>query len=55
MQSLQDLGDFFVELFVFVVVGLPYFVILGVVLTAVILLWRLARKKKKAKKETEET
>jgi hypothetical protein len=55
VQSLQDLGDFFVELFVFVVVGLPYFVILGVVLTAVILLWRLARKKKKAKKETEET
>ena len=54
VQSLKDLGDFFVELFVFVVVGLPYFVILGVVLTAVILLWRLARKKKKAKKENPE-
>ena len=54
VQSLKDLGDFFVELFVFVVVGLPYFMILGVVLTAVILLWRFARKKKKAKKEKPE-
>jgi len=51
VRSLKDLGDFFVELFVFVVVGLPYLVILAVVVVAVVLLWRLRRKKKAAKKE----
>lgn len=47
MQSLKDLGSFFTEMFVFVVVGLPYLVILGVVVTAAILLIRWHRKKKK--------
>lgn len=48
MQSLKDLGNFFTELFVFVIVGLPYFVIIAIVVTAVILLIKF--RKKKAKK-----
>lgn len=48
MESLKDLGNFFTELFVFVVVGLPYIVIIGIVVTAAILLLRF--RKKKAKK-----
>ena len=51
MQSLKDLGGFFTELFVFIVVGLPYLVILGVAITALILLWKRAKKKKCAQKE----
>ena len=49
MHSLKDLGEFFTELFVFLVVGLPYFVLIGIVLTAVLLLLK-RRKKKKAQK-----
>lgn len=48
MQSLEDLGDFFTELFVFIVVGIPYFVILAVVIVIVVLLFK--RRRKKAKK-----
>lgn len=51
VQSLKDLGEFFVELFIVVVVGLPYIVILGIAVTVVVFLWRLRRKKRKAKKE----
>ncbi|MBQ8358547.1 MAG: DUF4349 domain-containing protein [Oscillospiraceae bacterium] len=53
MQSLKDLGKFFTELFVFVVVGLPYFVIIGVVVIAVILLIKFRKKKAKKPIETE--
>ncbi len=48
MESLKDLGVFFTELFVFVVVGIPYFVILAVVILVVVLV--IKRRKKKAKK-----
>lgn len=51
VESLKDLGNFFTELFVFVVVGLPYLVLIGIVLTALILLIRLRRRKKKASKQ----
>lgn len=51
MQSLKDLGEFFTELFVFVVVGLPYLVILGVAITGAVIGWKRARKKKAAQKE----
>jgi len=51
VESLKDLGNFFTELFVFVVVGLPYLVLIGIVLTALILLIRLRRRKKKANKQ----
>lgn len=54
MQSLKDLGSFFTELFVFVVVAIPYLVILGVVVTAVILLILWRRKKHPKQKEGEE-
>lgn len=52
-QSLEDLGNFFTELFVFIVVALPYFVILGVVITAVVLIVKYRRKK--ANKQTTKT
>lgn len=52
-ESLEDIGDGFVELFVFLVVNFPYFVILGVVLTVVILILRSRKKKKKEKASTE--
>lgn len=52
MESLEEIGDGFVELFVFLIVNFPYFVILGAVLTVVILILR-RRKKKKAVKQTE--
>lgn len=53
-QSLGDLGKFFTELFVFIVVGLPYFVILAVVITAVVLVIRFRRRKAQKKNRTEQ-
>lgn len=49
MQSLKNLGTFFTELFVFLIVALPYLIPLGVVITVIIL---LATKRKKTKKDT---
>lgn len=54
MSSLKGLGNFFTELFVFVVVGLPYFVVLGVVITAVVLVIRFRRRKAQKKNRTEQ-
>lgn len=51
VESLKDLGEFFTELFVFVVVGLPYFVLIAAVLVAGILLIKYKRKKKAKKDE----
>lgn len=51
MESLQDLGDFGVELFVFFIVALPYLVLIGAFVTALILFIR-SRKRKKQKKVT---
>ena len=51
MQSLKDLGDFFTELFVTVIVGLPYLVIIALLVVALALLLR-ARKKKAKKNQT---
>ena len=48
MQSLKDLGDFFTELFVTVIVGLPYLVVIALLVVALVLILRA--KKKKAKK-----
>lgn len=53
MESLKNLGSFFTELFVFIVVGLPYIVLVGAVLAVVIILLKLRGKKKKAAKESE--
>lgn len=48
-QSLKNLGSFFTELFVFLVVGLPYLVIIAVLVITLVLFVRL--RKKKAKKD----
>ena len=48
-QSLKNLGSFFTELFVFLVVGLPYLVIISALVIALVLFVRL--RKKKAKKD----
>lgn len=53
-QSLADLGKFFTELFVFVVVGLPYFAILAVVITVVVLVLKYRRRKAQKKARTEQ-
>ncbi len=47
--SMEDLGEGFENFFVFIVVNIPYFVLLAAILAVVIFLLRL-RKKKKAKK-----
>ena len=50
-ESLKNLGDFFVELFVFVIVALPYLIPLGLVITGVIFLIRRSNKKKNKNKD----
>lgn len=50
-DSLESIGDFFVELFVFVVANLPYLVIWALVITGVIVLIRVIIKRKKKKQE----
>ncbi len=45
MESLENLGNFFVELFVFVIVALPYLIPLGLAVTGIILLIRHKKKK----------
>ena len=47
MESLEDIGDGFVELFVFLVVNFPYLVIMGAILVVIILVIRTRIKKKK--------
>ena len=44
-DSLESLGEFFVNLFVFVIVALPYLLVIGVVTLVVILIIRKKRKK----------
>lgn len=51
-ESLQDIGEFFVELFVFVIVALPYLVMIGAVVGVVVFL-SIRRRKKKAAKQAE--
>ena len=55
-ESLEGVGNFFVELFVFIVIALPYLVTLGVITGGIILLIRAKqRKKAKATKENKES
>lgn len=53
MQSLKNLGTFFTELFVFIVVALPYLIPLAVIAAAVILFIKYNRKKRSSKKQTQ--
>ena len=55
MESLSDLGNFFVELFVFVVVGIPYLIILVIVIVVIILIVKRRRKKEKKPTQTDLT
>lgn len=52
-ESFENLGSFFTELFVFVIVGLPYIVLVGAVLAAIMIALKLRRKKRKEPKEPE--
>ena len=54
MESLDNLGAFFTELFVFVVVGFPYIAVIGVVVTVIVLLIRFRRKKPKMPIQTKQ-
>lgn len=54
VESLKNLGKFFTELFVTLVVGLPYLILAGILMTAVILILKNAKRKRKAKKESQE-
>jgi len=54
MESLQDLGDFGVELFVFLIVALPYLVLIAAVAVGVILLIKHRNGKKKKAQQQEE-
>lgn len=47
--SMKDLGEGFENFFVFIVVNIPYFVLLAAIVTVVILLLRLRKKKKAGK------
>lgn len=53
MESLENLGDFFVELFVFLIVASPYLIPLGLVIAGIVFLIR--KKSKKQKKHTIKT
>lgn len=53
MKSLKGVGNFLVELFVFVIVALPYIVMIAVIPLGIILIIRL-NKRKKSKKLAEE-
>ena len=47
VDSLENIGDFFVELFVFIGANLPYLLIWALVLTGIVILIRISFKKKK--------
>ena len=56
VESLEGVGNFFVEFFVFIVIALPYLVTLGAVVIVVLLIARAVnRKKAKATKENKES
>ena len=54
VESLEILGNFFVELFVFLIVALPFLVPIGLVITALILLRKRAKRKKNPQPKEEE-
>ena len=50
MESLEGIGNFFVELFVFLLVGLPYFLLIGAVVFVIVLLCKRSARKRRAKR-----
>ena len=55
MESLKDLGDGFVEFFVWLVVNIPYILLIGVLATGAIVLLRLWSKRRNRKKENKKS
>ena len=49
VKSLKGVGNFFVELFVFLIVGSPYFALIGGIIALIVLLIKRKKKKKAAK------
>ncbi len=49
MQSLKGLGNFFTDLFVFIIVASPYFVFIAAIVVVVLLIIRASKKKKQKK------
>ena len=49
VESLKNLGNFFVELFVALIVGLPYLVFIGAIVVVIVIFSRKAAKKRKQK------
>lgn len=47
MESLENLGKFFVELFVALIVGLPYIVIIGIIVAVIVIACRRSAKKRR--------
>jgi hypothetical protein len=52
VSSLKGVGNFFLELFIFLLVASPYLAVFGGIVVGIILLIRRSAKKKKAKKTT---
>jgi len=50
-RSLKDLGEGLTDFFVFLVVGLPYFVLIGIIVVVVVLILRAVRRKHPRKKK----
>lgn len=48
MSSLKGLGNFFVELFVALIVGSPYLIVIGIAVAVIVVLCRKAARKRKA-------
>ena len=55
MESLKDLGDGFVEFFVWLVVNIPYILLIGVLATGAIVLLRLWSKRRNRKRENKKS
>ena len=53
-ESFASLGDFFVELFVFLMVSLPHLVLIGAVVVVIVVIIRRRKKKKAQQKKAEE-
>lgn len=53
-ESFEALGDFFVELFVFLVVSLPHLLLIGAVVVVIVVIIRRRKKKKAQQKKAEE-
>ena len=54
VASLENIGDFFVELFIFVIVASPYLLLIAGIVVGIIFLCRRSRKKRLAKKAKQE-